>query len=120
MTSFLVDECVQGAIARSIAFSGYDILHVADVRKGAADDHVAAIAVATGRVVVTEDYDFDKLAIRRGLTVPGILLGGCGAMRPEERPIRVRDALRGLVGRLEGHLTIIEPKRVRQRAFPRS
>jgi hypothetical protein len=101
---FLVDDCVIGPIARALADAGYDLAFVAGASAGLSDTGVAARASEDGRVIVTQDYDFGELAVR-------------DALPAAERVERVRAVLGSLVEPLEGHLTIVEPRRLRRRAL---
>ena len=111
----LIDECVQAPISRALAAAGHDLRYVGIDAVSALDPDVAALAQADGRILVTEDYDFGELAIRRGVKVPGVILMYLGGMPPADRPAHVLTVLVEVASELEGYLTILEPRRVRRR-----
>ena len=56
---FLVDAQLPPALARSLAASGHEAVHVADVNLlNARDREIWKVATATGSVLVTKDEDF--------------------------------------------------------------
>ncbi len=95
--------------------AGHDIVYLAETDRQASDLAIAATAAADDRIVITADYDFGELAVRRRYTMPGVVL-----LAPTRRPIEMRvQRLASLVAdlgeRLRGCLTIIEDERVRTR-----
>lgn len=95
---FLVDECCPRAFVDALRLSGHDVLYAAEMARSASDEELAAMAAGEDRLVVTQDYDFGELAVRRKLAVSGVVLIAC-----QGQP------------RLIGALAVIEPKRVRLR-----
>lgn len=73
------------------------------------------MAAGEDRLVVTQDYDFGELAVRRKLAVSGVVLIACQGLPPAQRAERLRQIVDDLQGRLIGALAVIEPKRVRLR-----
>jgi predicted nuclease of predicted toxin-antitoxin system len=115
----LIDECCDRLLAYTLRDGGLDVRYVAEDSPGLTDTEVLAAAEAEGRVLVTYDYDFGELAVRRSLAVPGVILIACGALSPRERADRAITALQTLSDAVEGWLTIVEPKRVRRRSLAR-
>jgi hypothetical protein len=75
---FLSDHHVNARALTPLQAAGLDIVHVAEVGLGEADDaEILAWAAAHERIVVTRNYhDFAPLAeayVKRGLTFPGVL-----------------------------------------------
>ena len=60
MTAFLIDQQLPKALARFLGERGHDARHIKDYPGGTtmADPHVALLADAEGRFVVTKDEDF--------------------------------------------------------------
>ena len=111
----LVDECVQRPISRAFEAAGHDLRFVGAGHAGLDDRQVAALAIADDRIVLTHDYDFGDLVVRHGLGVPGVILVSCEALPPSQRGAHVLTSLADLMDKLAGALTIVEPRRVRQR-----
>jgi len=53
--------------------AGHDVLTVVAALPAAPGDDVMALAIADGRVIVTEDKDFGELAFRDGYRPPGMI-----------------------------------------------
>lgn len=113
----LVDECCPRAVAQALSAASFDVLYVAEVTPGVSDLSLVDQARAEDRIIVTQDYDFGEMAIRQGLFGAGLVVVACGALPPAERAERVARAMSELATELKGRLTIIEMKRVRQRAL---
>jgi predicted nuclease of predicted toxin-antitoxin system len=71
---WLVDECVDAALAARLRASGHDVVYMAEIAPATSDADVMARAQHDGRLLLTEDKDFGDLVFRRGGRVPGILL----------------------------------------------
>lgn len=113
----LVDECRPRAVAQALTAAGFDVLYVAEIEPGAPDDRLAELAREGGRIIVTQDYDFGEMAVRQGRYGAGLVVVACGFLPPVERAQRVAGVMSELAAELNGRLTIIELKRVRQRAL---
>jgi predicted nuclease of predicted toxin-antitoxin system len=81
MGRFLANENVPRAAVEVARRDGHDISWIAETSPGATDDAVLAQSLAEGRVLVTFDKDFGKLAFRLGSQAScGIIL-----LRPKLR-----------------------------------
>ena len=114
---FLVDECCSRAIAEALVAAGHDVAYVPDVSPSGADLDLAVLARAEGRIVVTEDYDFGELSVRRGLANVGVVLIAGRWMSLRRRALRLAEVVRDHGDDLIGKLTVIETRRIRQRAL---
>jgi len=75
---FLFDPQINARTLTPLRAAGFDIVHVAEVGLGEADDaDILAWAAARDRIVVTRNYhDFAPLVeayVKRGLSFPGVL-----------------------------------------------
>ncbi len=68
------DESVYGPIVARLLNDGWDVVRTVDLCPGADDDIVLDQAVASGRVLLTEDFDFGDLVVRRGLPAAGVVV----------------------------------------------
>jgi predicted nuclease of predicted toxin-antitoxin system len=81
----LADENFPRPAVSALREAGLDVLWIAEISPGAADDEVLAHCVATHRTLVTFDKDFGELAYRRGLPADcGIILFRITPQTPEE------------------------------------
>ncbi len=58
---FLADESCDFAAVRALRAAGHDVVAVAEITPAAADDAVLSTALATNRILLTEDKDFGQL-----------------------------------------------------------
>jgi predicted nuclease of predicted toxin-antitoxin system len=116
----LADECVSRKLIQRIRQNGVDIESVAETAPGTKDEDVLARSVETGRVLLTEDYDFAQLVFRfRRKALGVIVIAPSLSERPfEELAVIVCERLERHASGFEGMLTILEPHRTRQRALP--
>jgi len=70
----LADECLDGRLVEGLRRAGHDVLAVRDAWRGAGDLSILERARRDGRALVTEDKGFGDLVVRRGLSVPGVVL----------------------------------------------
>jgi predicted nuclease of predicted toxin-antitoxin system len=113
----LIDECVARPLAEALRERFGDVVYVGDVSQGAPDRDVLEQAVREKRVLVTEDYDFGELVFRRGLDAEAVVIVAPGVLGVDliDNARHVADRIFAASDRLPGHLTIVEPKRLRQR-----
>jgi predicted nuclease of predicted toxin-antitoxin system len=66
MAKFLANENVPAAAVEAARLAGHDLSWIAESALGSDDDAVLAQSLAEGRVLITFDKDFGKLAFRLG------------------------------------------------------
>lgn len=115
MTRFLADECCPKAVVDRLRAAGHDVRYAAETDHRAADVDLLAIANAEDRIIVTEDFDFGDLLMRDALPSAGAVILFMPKLDPEARAARLHDILASAGFEMNGSLTIIEAKRVRQR-----
>ncbi|MCX7313611.1 MAG: DUF5615 family PIN-like protein [Alphaproteobacteria bacterium] len=112
---FLANENVPGDAVTALGLAGHDIVWVRTAAPGSKDEDIFAWAVREKRVLIIFGKDFGELAWRVGLPASsGIVLfrlpmppaAGAGAILAARTAERADWA---------GHLTVIEPGRVRMR-----
>jgi hypothetical protein len=81
--------------------AGHDVRYAAETHRRATDAEVTALAIAEDRLVITADYDFGELVVRRREPIPGVVL-----LAPSEVVI---------VDKVAPHLHCFEDRRVSQR-----
>ena len=67
---WLIDECVDAALAARLRRAGHDVVYMAEIAPAASDAAVLARAQQDSRLLLTEDKDFGDLVFRRGGPVP--------------------------------------------------
>ena len=85
MAKFLVDESCPRAVVLALREAGYDAIYAAETYRRASDPELIALADAEGRVIVTEDFDFGELLIRRQLKARGAIILYMPKSSPEQR-----------------------------------
>ncbi len=111
----LLDENVSPIIGDALRTAGHDVLMAAAVCPGAPDDEVVALAVADGRVLITEDKDFGDLAFRQGLHPAGLIRLALPRELPADKAARLVEVLEAAGEQVQGAILVVEPARVRSR-----
>lgn len=114
------DECVSGALVRSLRQASHDVVWSAEFEPGEADEELLARSVAENRILVTRDQDFGDLVFRQGRPAVGIVrirldLG----LEAQAITAQLRERI-GVLGEapLRGRFTVMEIDRTRQRHLP--
>ena len=96
-----------------------DVVYVGETSPAASDQDVLRRAVQENRILVTEDYDFGELVFRQGLDANAIVIIAPGVLGFDliEDARNVADRIHLASDSLSGNLTIVERKRLRQRAL---
>jgi predicted nuclease of predicted toxin-antitoxin system len=119
MATFLANENVPKAAAEAARLAGQDVSWIAESSPGQIDDVVLAQSLAEGRVLITFDRDFGKLAFRLGRqATSGIIL-----LRPR---LRSPEYLAGLLCAVlststnwKGHFSVVTEGRLRVVPLPK-
>ncbi len=69
---FLVDECTGILVSEKLKQMNFDSVSVIESMRGAEDEEIVKKAVEEGRVIITNDKDFVRLA--RFHKLPGLIL----------------------------------------------
>lgn len=112
----LVDEPVNGFIARALA-DAYDIVFAVHIGlSGQPDTEVSRRAVELDRLVLTEDRNFTRYILEQTAPHPGIIVLELEGLPLDMRIARVKEALASEAAHaFAGQATIIRPQRVRRR-----
>jgi predicted nuclease of predicted toxin-antitoxin system len=119
MERFLANENVPRPAVEAARRDGHDVLWIAETSPGMTDDAVLAQSLAEGRVLVTFDKDFGKLAFRLGTQAScGIIL-----LRPRLRsPDYVAQFVSTVLSHAvhwEGHFSVATEGRLRVIPLPK-
>jgi predicted nuclease of predicted toxin-antitoxin system len=111
--NFVADESCAGPVVRALREAGHDVLAIAEVAKGMADEHVLERALQENRVLITEDRDFGELVYAHGHSSAGVILVRLHSGLRRNKPAVVLEAVTRLGPRLRQAFTVIEAGRVR-------
>jgi predicted nuclease of predicted toxin-antitoxin system len=117
--SFLADENISRLVVERLRAAGFDVATVAATNPGASDSDVVALAIAEGRILITEDRDFGELVVRQRLGVNGVILLELDRLSNAAEADLVAAVVSANASKLAGSLVVIEPGRVRVRPLPR-
>lgn len=113
---FLANENFPAASVLRLRAAGHDVVAVIETDPGAKDPVVLSLAAREGRILLTFDRDYGELIYRRGLPAPLGVVHLRFAPADPEQAAEVLLGLGDIVGlTLEGHYTVIDPERIRQR-----
>ena len=118
MPSFFADECVARLIVEGLARRGFDIVDAKVICKGDDDERVLAMAAAAGRIVITDDWGFGEMTVRHARPAAGVIILSLYALSAGARESYAIDRIAEIADRAPGHVTIIEPGRIRTRPLP--
>ena len=113
----IADECLPIELVAALRGAGHDVHAIIETEPSAADLRVAALARDLDRVVVTTDYDFGELAVRRGVSIPGVILIAPHESWADELRHRLIEELERRPDIVLGHLTILGRRNTRRRAI---
>src|SRR5207237_567616 len=114
----LIDQNLAMRVATGLREFGHDTVHVSERGLSAAeDDAVLALAVAEGRVLVSEDTDFGSLLARSGSSAPSfVLIRTAEPMTAEQQTALLVANLPAVEAELEaGAVVVVARGRVRVR-----
>lgn len=118
MAGFLVDESCPRAVVEALRSAGHDARYAAETNRRADDKDLVTLARAGGLIIVSEDFDFGELLVRHQLKAPGAIILHLPRTSPQARARRLTDVLALPTLILDGALTIVTPRQVRQRRLP--
>src|SRR6267143_6582206 len=116
--NFMADESCAGPVVRTLREAGHDVVAIAEVARGAADEQVLERALNEKRVLITEDRDFGELVYARGRSSAGVILVRFPTRARRAKSATVIEAVSRLGSRLRDAFTVVEPGRVRISSRP--
>jgi predicted nuclease of predicted toxin-antitoxin system len=112
---WLIDECVDAAVASQLRDAGHDVICVSDIAPRATDLQVMDRANHEKRLLLTEDKDFGDLVFRQARPVPGLVLLRIGSAQRSRKGARLMSVIERFGDTLVGRYTVIEGARFRSR-----
>jgi predicted nuclease of predicted toxin-antitoxin system len=116
---WLVDECVDAALAGHLRDAGHDVVYIAEIEAGATDIEIIARAQDEGRLLLTEDKDFGELVFRQAMLAPGVVLLRIDPPKHSLKWSRLHAAIARFGESFFGRYTVIEEMRFRSRPLLR-
>jgi predicted nuclease of predicted toxin-antitoxin system len=119
---FLADECFVGQVVRQLRLQGCDVAWIREDAPGLSDEEVLDRSHAELRILLTHDWDFGELAVRREKPATGIVIVAASALVGGDRDAAIAVTLRLIEqgDALKDNLTILEAGRMRHRNLARS
>jgi predicted nuclease of predicted toxin-antitoxin system len=111
----LADECLPRIVVLELRRLGFDVRYAAETDAQTSDEALLDVARAESRVIVTEDFDFGELLIRRGMKAPGAIILFMPDLPPEDRASRIGAVVTSTGFDPVGHLVVVSSNRIRQR-----
>lgn len=109
---FLFDACVSSGVSRKLQSEGHDTLWAGDWPENPSDDEILERAHREGRILITLDKDFGKLAIVHGRPHSGIVrLVNLSSRQQAEACLRVIELHGDEL--TSGAIITVEPNRIR-------
>jgi predicted nuclease of predicted toxin-antitoxin system len=113
----LADENCDRLLVIALREAGHDVQYVADDQRSERDVELFLAAREQGRVLLSSDLGFGRLAdLERG-NAPGIVLLRLHSMQRPTRIRRVVDLIGSAGDVLPNHILVIEPAQVRLRVL---
>jgi len=114
--NLLADESVDRQVVERLRREGHEVLYVAEMEPGIADDDVLARANAREALLLTADKDFGELVFReRRLAACGVVLLRLAGLPPERKAEAAASAFADRGDDLRRGFAVVEPGRVRVR-----
>ena len=110
---FLADESCDFVVVTALRTVGHGVSAIVEIRPGAEDEAVLALARSEGRVLLTEDKDFGLLAYARGQQTAGVVLIRFPAGVRSALGQAIVDVVAELGDRMAGAFVVVEPGRAR-------
>lgn len=115
---FLANENIPRATVTALRDAGYDVLSVAEKMPGAEDRAILTLAAKEGRTILTFDADYGELIYQKRMAVPaGLVFLRFAPKNPAEPGKLLLMLLEQGGTELEGHFTVLERDRIRQRSL---
>ncbi len=115
MLRLLIDESTGRKVARALAESGFDVLYVADVMRGAGDEKILQFAEQEKRILVTNDKDFGELVFRLMKPVTGVIFLRLASDVPQKRIEVLSKVIQNFQGKFIGHFIVANEYKIRVR-----
>lgn len=117
---FLIDNNLSPELSKSLIQSGFDSVHVKQLKKSSAsDDELFQIAFEENRIIITADVDFGYIMSKWKHNLPSIILFRSFSYNPTIQFDNIIKVVKKFSKNLiDGSIIVIEPARIRIKQFP--
>ncbi len=115
---FLVDECTGILVSEKLKEMNFDSVSVIECMRGAADEEVVRKAVKEGRVLITDDKGFGRLA--GFYNPPGLILLRLTDESIENKIKIVSFVVNSYGEAILGNVMVVSEKKIRMRRIKKS
>jgi predicted nuclease of predicted toxin-antitoxin system len=116
--NFLAGESCGKPVIFALREAGHDVLAMAELAKGSADEQVIERALSERRVLITEDHDFGELVYARGRRSAGVIFVKFHNRARRAKAAAMVEAVAKVGARLRDAYAVVEPGRVRMAKRP--
>lgn len=106
------------AVIRALRLAGHDVQAVAETRAGSPDEAVAALALVDGRILLTEDRDFGRLAYTQSQQSGGVIFMRYPSRARSDLARDVAEFVQWQGERLIGTFVVMQPRQTRIGRLP--
>ena len=113
----LAEENIPAPMIKRLRSDGWTVTAIIELAAGDDDYQIAARAIETRVILLTQDRDFGELAFHRGLPIIGVVMVQLERLTLLSQIDRVSAFLASESDRLNNTFTVLEPASVRRRAL---
>ena len=113
----IADENCDRLIIAGSREAGFDVASVREQWPGMSDSEIFALAAVEGRVLLTNDQGFGRMAELTEPKPPAIVLMRLDPLLPRTRIKAVTDAFMAAKEQMQGQFVVIEPHQIRGRSI---
>jgi predicted nuclease of predicted toxin-antitoxin system len=109
---FLADESCDFAVVRCLRAAGFDVEAIMEIASGESDANIIKMAVASGRILITEDRDFGDLVYAHQQEHGGITLIRYPSTARKNMAEVIRDLVLQKGETLAGCFMVVSPHKI--------
>ena len=115
---FLADESCDFTVVRALRSAGHDVKAIVEEYPGAPDKKVMRIGIEEGRILLTEDKDFGRMAFAGAGGSKGIIFIRFPMQARSAFPETILSFVNQAGDKLRGAFAVVEPGRMRLTSIP--
>lgn len=112
---FIVDESTGKSSAELLKKKGYDTVYIGDKHRGISDEEITEIAEKQDRIIITNDKDFGRIAVKQKFKPAGILILRLKIETPSNKKEVIENILEQHSDKLRNNLTIAREEQIKTR-----
>lgn len=115
---FLADESCDFNVVRTMRAAGYDVAAVTEFARRSSDNDIIRLAVAEGRILITEDRDFGRLVHAHARRTGGVVYLRYPSASRKTLPQAVLEVVEKQGEHLLSAFVVVMPGRIRITRMP--